>query len=205
MDGYVLVPGIILGLSIAAPVGPVGILVIRRTLACGRMSGLVTGLGAATADGVYAVVAACGLTAVAGLLAGHIAMIRILGGIFLLCLGVRIFLSLPAEEPRDTDGRSLRDDYASAVLITLTNPLTLLSFIGIFAALGTGGASGDISSAALMVTGIVAGSVLWWLILVSGTLAIRSRCSSGVLGLVNKVSGVIIAAFGIIAIAGTIV
>jgi len=204
MDGFILVTGIILGLSIAAPVGPIGILVIRRTLAGGGKSGIATGLGAATADGLYAVVAAFGLTVITGLLTGYIAVIRILGGIFLVCLGIRIFLSQPGEGPGAVDGRSRWDDYASAVLLTLTNPMTLLSFTGIFAALGTG-AGGDGFYGALMVVGIIAGSVLWWGILVSVTSAIGSRCSRRILRLVNIVSGTIIAAFGIIAIAGGVI
>jgi threonine/homoserine/homoserine lactone efflux protein len=202
MDGQYLLLGIVLGLSIAAPVGPIGILVIRRTLACGRRSGFATGLGAATADGLYAVVAASGLTVIGGLLAGHIAMIRVLGGFFLVFLGIGIFLSQPAEGPGAGDNRSLPSDYATALLLTLTNPATLLSFTGIFAAFGTGHAGGDAPTATLMVAGIAAGSVLWWLVLVGGIAAIGSRCGTGTLRLANRVSGTVLAAFGVFAISG---
>ena len=200
MDEYFPLLAIILGLSIAAPLGPIGILVIRRTLVCGKISGIATGLGAATADGIYAFIAAFGLTIIAEMLAGHILLIRILGGLFLVYLGGRIFLSLPVGDPGIAADGSLWEDYATAVLLTLTNPMTLLSFTSIFAVLDANGTSQDYCAAALVVTGIITGSVLWWLILVSGTSVFQSRCNGRNLGLINKISGSVIIVFGIIAL-----
>jgi len=197
VDWSVLVAGIILGFCIAAPIGPIAILCIRRTLACGWRSGLATGLGAATADGIYAGVAGFGLTVVTGLLTGHLAIVRALGGAFLVYLGVRTFLSAPPENPGTTGKGTLLQDYASTVFLTLTNPVTIISFAGVFAALGIGGLSGGVSTAVLMVLGIAAGSVAWWLLLVAGTSVLGSRCNTRVLGLVNRIAGVLIVLFGI--------
>ena len=197
MDWSVLVAGIILGFCIAAPIGPIAILCIRRTLACGWRSGLATGLGAATADGIYAGVAGFGLTVVTGLLTGNLAIVRALGGAFLVYLGVRTFLSAPPENPGTTGKGTLLQDYASTVFLTLTNPMTIISFAGVFAALGIGGLSGGGSTAVLMVLGIAAGSVAWWLLLVAGTSVLGSRCNTRVVGLVNRIAGMLIVLFGI--------
>jgi threonine/homoserine/homoserine lactone efflux protein len=194
--GSVLVAGISLGFCIAAPIGPIAILCIRRTLACGWRSGIATGLGAATADGIYAGVAAFGLTVVTGLLTGHMFVVSAAGGALLVGLGVRIFLSAPPDNPGTAGKGTLLQDYATTVFLTLTNPMTLISFAGVFAALGIGGLSGGIP-AVLMVLGITAGSVAWWILLVSGTSVLGSRCDLRVLSLVNRVAGVMIVLFGI--------
>jgi threonine/homoserine/homoserine lactone efflux protein len=197
VDWSVLVAGIIIGFCIAAPIGPIAILCIRRTLACGWRSGLATGLGAATADGIYAGIAAFGLTVVTGLLTGHMVIVRAVGGALLVCLGVRIFLSAPPDNPGTAGEGTLLQDYVTTVFLTLTNPMTLISFAGVFAALGIGGLSGGGIPAVLMVLGITAGSVAWWFLLVGGTAVLGSRCDSRVLGLVNRIAGVLIVLFGI--------
>jgi threonine/homoserine/homoserine lactone efflux protein len=193
--------GIIIGLAIAAPVGPIGVLCIRRTLADGRASGFVSGLGAATADAVYGAVAAFGLTLVTDFLLEGTSWLRLIGGAFLLYLGVKMFLARPAEKAAPARGGGLPGAYASTLFLTLTNPTTILSFVAIFAGLGVGGAS-DALSAALLVLGVFLGSAAWWLVL-SGTIGLfRSRISTGGLRWVNRVSGAIIAAFGVLALSG---
>jgi len=201
VDGSFLLLGIILGFSIAAPIGPIGILCIRRTLACGWRSGLATGLGAATADGIYAVIAAFGLTVISGLLVGHLIVVRAAGGAFLVYLGVRTILSGPSEDSGTAGKGTLLEDYATTVFLTLTNPMTILSFSGIFAALGVGGPKGDTGSAVLMIAGIVAGSFLWWIVLVTGTSVSGSRCDTRAMGWVNKIAGALIFLFGILTFA----
>jgi threonine/homoserine/homoserine lactone efflux protein len=118
------------------------------------------------------------------------------GGALLVGLGVRIFLSAPPDNPGTAGKGTLLQDYATTVFLTLTNPMTLISFVGVFAALGIGGLSGGVP-AVLMVLGITAGSVAWWILLVSGTSVLGSRCDSRVLSLVNRVAGVMIVLFGI--------
>ena len=193
--------GIILGFSIAAPVGPIGVLCIRRTLTNGRTSGLVTGLGAATADAVYGAIAAFGLTAISGFLVAQQAWLRLVGGAFLIYLGIRTLLSQPAVEAATSGSTTLAGDYASTFILTLTNPLTILSFVAVFAGLGLATTGGGYGSAIGLVAGVFCGSALWWLTLSTAVSLFRNRFTPRSLRWVNIVSGVIIAGFGIVALA----
>lgn len=192
--------GVVIGLAVAAPVGPIGVLCIRRTLADGRASGFVSGLGAATADAAYGSVAALGLTFVAASMVGAEAWLRLVGGIFLLVLGVRTFLSRPSERPAAAGKDDLPGAYASTLVLTLANPATILSFAAIFAGLGAGSVGG--SSAALLVVGVFLGSALWWFVLSGATSLFRTKLSVGGLRWVNRISGVVLAGFGVLALPG---
>ena len=194
--------GLLIGLSIAAPVGPIGVLCIRRTLAEGRLAGLATGLGAATADACYGAVAGFGLTVIMRLLLAQEVWIRLLGGLFLCYLGLKTFVSPPAERAAMAGGRTWLRAYASALALTLTNPLTILSFVAIFAGLGAGTAGGGIATALLLVFGVLLGSALWWLMLTGLVGAARSRVTPTLLRWVNRLSGVVLLAFGAVALAG---
>ena len=141
--------GFILGLAIAAPVGPIGVLCIRRTLAQGRLFGFVSGLGAATADALYGCVAAFGLTAISALLVRQQDLLRLLGGLFLCYLGVRTLLARPTDQSAAAEGQGLGGAYFSTLLLTLTNPITILSFVAVFAGLGVGGGNGYGAAAAI--------------------------------------------------------
>ena len=135
----VLLQGVIIGFSVAAPVGPIGLLCIHRTLANGRISGLASGLGAATADAVYGGIAGFGVTFVSIFLVSQRTPIHLAGGFFLLFLGVRIFLSNPRDMAAPPGNRSLSRDYLSTLALTLTNPVTILAFAAIFSGLGVTG------------------------------------------------------------------
>lgn len=202
METSFLIKGIIIGFSIAAPVGPIGVLCIRRTLADGRVSGLVSGLGAAVADAVYGCIAGFGLTFVSGFLIGGQAWLRIVGGVFLCFLGIRTFLSGPAEKAAPAAGRSLAGAFVSTFFLTLTNPMTILSFVGIFAGLGIAGAGGDYGAAGALVLGVFSGSALWWLLLSGGVGALREKVTPRGMQWVNRGAGAIIAAFGLLALLG---
>ena len=196
-----LIKGVIIGFAIAAPVGPIGVLCIRRTLADGRLPGFVSGLGAATADAGYGAVAAFGLTLITDFLMEGASWLRLIGGAFLLFLGIRTFFARPAERAAPARGGGLVGAYASTLFLTLTNPTTILSFAAIFAGLGVG-STNDALSAMLLVLGVFLGSALWWLVL-SGTAGLfRAKLSAGGLRWVNRVSGTIIAAFGVLALSG---
>ncbi len=203
MDFGLFARGMVLGFSIAAPVGPIGVLCIRRTLAEGRLTGFLSGLGAATADATYGAVAAFGLTAISSLLVHQQTPLRIVGGLFLGYLGVRTFLAHPATQAAKAgQRRRLLGSYLSTLGLTLTNPATIFSFIAIFAGLGWAGTRGaGYGSAALLVFGVFCGSALWWLILSTGVSLVRSRFSPRVMQWVNRLSGSIIFAFGVVAIA----
>jgi threonine/homoserine/homoserine lactone efflux protein len=197
-----LFKGMIIGFAIAAPVGPIGVLCIRRTLAEGRTSGFVSGLGAATADAVYGSVAALGLTFVANFLVSGEMWLRLLGGAFLVFLGVRTFLARPAERAAPATRSRLPGAYASTFFLTLTNPTTILSFAAIFAGLGAGSAGGDVPSALLLVLGVFLGSALWWLVLSGVTSRFRAKLSTRGLRWVNRISGTVLATFGLLAVSG---
>ena len=200
MDINFLLSGVIIGFSIAAPVGPIGVLCIRRTLAEGRASGLVSGLGAATADGIYGFIAGFGLTFVSNFLINQQVWLRLVGGAFLCYFGLRTFLSKPAEQVALIKGKGLAGSYASTFFLTITNPMTIISFAAIFAGLGVGGASGSYVSAVVLVLGVFTGSALWWFILSGVTNVFRTKFNSGKLRWVNRISGIIITGFGLIAL-----
>lgn len=202
MDHVTLVlRGLLLGFSIAAPVGPIGVLCIRRTLADGRATGFATGMGAATADAFYGAVAGFGLSFIMTLLIDQLFWIRLIGGLFLCYLGVRTMLSRPAERADSASGSGLLRAYLSTLMLTLTNPMTILSFVAVFAGLGIGLSSGDYSSVVLLIGGVFAGSALWWFLLSEGVSLLLRRVTPRVLVWVNRLSGGIILAFGIVALA----
>jgi len=192
--------GLIIGFSIAAPVGPIGVLCIRRTLAEGRLAGFFSGLGAATGDMLYGAVAAFGLKAVQDLLVGQSNWLRLAGGIFLLYLGVRTFFSRPVESGTDDRRKGLFGAYLTTLFLTITNPLTILSFIIIFAGLRLGESGGSFLSASLMVMGVFLGSAFWWLTLSTGVNLLRNKVTSASLMWINRIAGVVIFTFGILSL-----
>jgi len=183
-----LLKGLVVGLSIAAPVGPIGLLCIRRSLEQGRVVGLVTGLGAATADAAYGCIAGFGLTAVSAFLLAHVSLLRVGGGAALCYLGVRTFLSAPAQREAQA--------YFSTLVLTLANPLTILSFVAIFAGFGLT-ASPSYGAAAVLVAGVFVGSALWWLFLSTSVALMRHRISDSWMRAINRLSGGGIVAFGL--------
>ena len=200
IDTSFLLRGLIIGFSIAAPVGPIGVLCIRRTLAEGRASGLFSGLGAATADAVYGGIAGFGVTFISDLLISQQVWLRLIGGCFLCYLGVKTFLSKPAEQAASAKGKGLVGSYVSTFFLTVANPMTILSFAAIFAGLGVGGAGGNYVSAAILVLGVFVGSTLWWFILSYGVTVFRTKFNPSRLRWVNRISGIIITGFGLIAL-----
>lgn len=200
MDIPFLLRGLAIGFSIAAPVGPIGVLCIRRTLAEGRASGLVSGLGAATADAIYGGIAGFGLTFISSFLVGQQVGLRLIGGVFLCYLGLKTFLAKPAEQAASAEGNGLFAAYALTLFLTLTNPLTIISFAAIFAGLGLASTSGNYVSAGVLVLGVFIGSALWWLILSGGVGVFREKFNPDGLQWVNRISGAIIIGFGLLAL-----
>jgi threonine/homoserine/homoserine lactone efflux protein len=200
-----LLTGAVIGFSVAAPVGPIGILCIQRSLSTGRASGIVSGLGAASADAFYGSLAAFGLTAVSVLLVSEKYWIQLLGGLFLLYLGIRTgFLSRAEQQMPAAEGGGWFRDYSSTMVLTLTNPLTILFFTAVFAGLGVAGTGGDLLSAGALVLGVFAGSALWWVILASAVDALRGRFNPARLRWLNRFSGGLILVFGLVALAAAL-
>lgn len=222
-----LVKGTVIGFAIAAPVGPIGVLCIRRTFAEGHASGLATGLGAATADAFYGAVAAFGLTAISNFLLAFQTELRLFGGLFLCALGAKTFFARPAGTAARMAGRGLAQSYGSAVVLTVTNPATIISFVAVFAGAGLGQARYQMTDAGAMVAGVFLGSATWWLIL-SGFVdrwrrrypefanlapnpfggALVTGVTLGVatpyLRRVNQVAGVLLIAFGALTLASLV-
>jgi threonine/homoserine/homoserine lactone efflux protein len=199
---HYLIKGLIIGLSISVPVGPIGILCIRRTLAQGRMVGFLSGLGAATADGLYGAIAGFGLTFLVDFLIGKQYWLHLIGGALLIILGVKTFLSKPAEEGAHVDGNSPWHAYLSTFFLTLTNPMTIIFFAAVFAGLGVGSDGDHFLLAGILVTGIFIGSGMWWLILCGFTGLLQNLLNPKRLQWLNRISGLIILGFGLFALLG---
>ncbi|RPI40822.1 MAG: LysE family translocator [Methanoregulaceae archaeon] len=196
MDYGLFIQGIIVGLTLAVPVGPISLVCIHRTVAGGRLHGIISGLGVATADSFYAAVAFLGLTAVSGLIIGHQSLFRLLAGIALILVGIQVFRSVPATVS-DGDGQEpYLQDYLSLLAIAAANPLTLIFFITILPGFGVVAQGTTVIAAVPFVAGIFLGSSLWWIILCGSLGSVRSRLDTCRLRWINRVSGILIASFG---------
>ena len=196
MDFSFLLRGLTIGFLIAAPVGPIGVLCIRRTLAESWIHGLVSGLGAASADAIYGCVAGSGITFISVFWVAQQLWLRFVGGVFLCFLGAKIFLSEPSKKAAFAKTTGLLSAFASTFFLTLSNPVTILSFAAIFAGLGLGGTGGSYVPAAILVLGVFVGSALWWLVLSGSVSLFRTSLTPAKLQWVNKISGIVIVGFG---------
>lgn len=188
-----LLKGIVVGVVIAVPVGPVGVMCVRRTIFAGKGAGFVSGLGAATADALFGCIAAFGLTFVSDWLIGYHQWLRIAGGCYLLYVGVSALRAAPeAKRPSEPDAEGLTRDFLSTFALTLTNPITILAFLGIFSALGLSGADATFARAAILVLGVWLGSLLWWLGLTFGLGSLFRSFEAGHLKWINRASGTIL-------------
>jgi len=199
-----LLQGFLIGISIAAPVGPIGVLCIRRTLSEGHSTGFASGLGAATADAIYGCVAGFGLTFISDVLVSQQTWFRLVGGLFLCYLGIRNLLTKPPDsasgQAASVTGQGIVGAYASTFALTLTNPMTILSFAAIFAGLGMTDSGGQWHTAAALVSGVFAGSVTWWFFLSGIAGAFRTRFTARAMQWVNRISGAIVTGFGLVAL-----
>lgn len=203
MDPALAFRGFILGFTIAAAVGPISLLVIRRTLAEGRVVGLASGFGVATADGTYGAIAAFGLGAITQVLVNALPVLGLAGGAFLLWLAwttARAEPHDPATAPVRRGG--LAGAYLSILGLTLTNPMTILSFGALFAGLGVTG--GDAAGAALITLGVFLGSCAWWVLLTSIVAVVRGRMTTTWIRRINVASGLVIGVFAVVSIASVV-
>ena len=199
MEFNIFLKGIFVGFALAVPIGPIGILCIRKTLNEGQLRGLIIGLGGATADLLYGCIAAFGLSVISNILFSQRIWIRLIGGIILITLGARTFRIKPADPKLKKQSSGMLGSFFSTMLLTLTNPLTVFGFIAIFAALGLGKGLGYFSASAL-VAGVFIGSSLWFLSLNSGVTLFRKKLDLNGLRWVNKITGLFIIISGLIAI-----
>lgn len=196
-----LIKGMIIGFSASAPLGPIGILCVQKTINKGRISGYVSGLGAAMADIIYAIISGFGLTIISNFIIQQQLYLRICGGIVLLYLGIKIFLTNPGIQIRkQSKEKNFFSDFISIFLLTISNPITLFVFAGVFAGFGLVNADIDYKLVTELVFGVFLGAAIWWIILVTLIDMFRSRIRLRRLLWINKTSGVIIVLFGIAAI-----
>lgn len=201
----VFATGVALGFAIAAPVGPIGILCLRRAIAGGFFAGLSAGLGAACADAIYAAAAACALTLVAALLARAVVPLHVTGGIALVVLGARTaFAPLGAPAERDQRVRAGWRAFVGTFALTIVNPATILSFGAVIASAGFGVRTLDARSAAALVAGVFLGSTAWWCVLSGVAGGLRRALSPAVLRAIDVGSGVALGAFGLWSLAGAL-
>lgn len=191
------IKGIVIGFSIAVPVGPIGILTIKRSLAHGPGAGLATGLGAATADAVYGCVAGLGLTVISNLLFGFQTWLLLAGGLFLCGLGISTLKQKSLGQGKDTPiFKGYIPAYLSAFFLTLTNPVTIMAFMAIFAGLGLGATAEGYARALSLVIGIFLGSCLWWMILTFGVEQLKQKLNAGLQKWINRTAGLVLLVFG---------
>lgn len=193
-----LLKGIAVGFVIAVPVGPVGVLCVRRTIFEGRLFGFISGLGAASADTVFGIIAGFGLTVVSDLLLDYQVWLRSFGGVFLVYVGVRALRQRALREaPPEKNAENLFAAYLSTFVLTITNPVTILAFLGIFAAVGFTGSEATVGRAAMLVAGVLLGSLIWWLGLSLGAGLFRHSIGATHLLWLNRASGTILTLSGI--------
>jgi threonine/homoserine/homoserine lactone efflux protein len=196
MDLSLVLRGSTIGFAVAAPVGPIGLLVIRRSLAGGALQGLATGLGAAAADTTFALAGSLGLAGAAAGLGAHAGVLRVAGALFVVLLGLRgLFERASASAPVSRESRSLAGAFATTLLLTLTNPMTILSFAAIAAGAGISGH--DFAGSMALAAGVLIGSAAWWLLLAGSVAALRRRLPDRVLPWIGRAAGVFLVAFGV--------
>ncbi|HTZ77952.1 MAG TPA: LysE family transporter [Stellaceae bacterium] len=191
-----LVKGVVVGMVIAVPVGPVGVLCVRRTFFEGALFGILSGVGAATADVIFGITAGLGLTVVRDWLLGYQEPLGALGGLYLLFIGMRALFKRGREEPQPITGENLAASFASTFALTITNPITILAFAAIFAKVGFERESVALVDVWVMVGGVFLGSLLWWLGLSFGITALRRFAHMTHLDWVNRVSGTVLVLSG---------
>lgn len=195
-----LFKGILIGFSIAMPVGPIGMLCIRNSLTRGALNGFVTGLGAAAADTVYGALAGFGIASLMTLLISYKFFLQVIGGIFLCYLGIKTFLAKDAEKKEAFASSGLLRVFFSTFFLTMTNPMTILSFIGIYAGLGIGTNENSLNEAAILTIGVFLGSTFWWLLLSSGSAFFKNRLNATSSRWINRISGSVLMGFGFAAL-----
>lgn len=209
MTYYILMQGIVFGFFLALPVGPVGVLCVQRTLAEGRVHGLLSGLGAALGDALFGAVAAFGISAVKDWLEAHQSDLRIVGGVILLVLAARTLLGRSGQNLLSTKHdvkesrvvtNSLVKDFVSTFMLAVTNPITLIAFAGLLATLGITEAGASVGNASILVVGVFAGSAAWWIAISTTAGVLRPFVDGSYQAWINRISAMILLGFGVYAL-----
>lgn len=199
---YLILSGVIMGLIAAVPIGPVNLICIRRTFAFGPLNGFVSGLGAAMGDGIFAAIMGFGLTWIAQLIEGYATIIELIGGALMVWMGYKTFISPPMprcpDDKPDNEGTNLARAMISTFALTITNPVTLLSFGVMFAGLGgLAGGAGTFHDAGFVVAGVVGGSAGWWLALTTVIGLFHTKIDERAMRMINRICGVLVVGCGL--------
>jgi threonine/homoserine/homoserine lactone efflux protein len=197
LETLVFIKGLIIGFIICAPMGPIGLFCIRKTLIDGRLSGFAAVLGASTVDALYCAIAGLGISFISNFLTNEKTLIRLVGGLILIIVGIKFFFATPAEKPPETRGHSIPSSFFSAAILMLTNPLAIIVFSAAFTALGVHGWKWNYSLTAALVLGVFAGSALWAPLLITLLSLCRFQFNGSQLILINRVAGAILFGFGL--------
>lgn len=189
------IDGFTLGLAVAAPIGPVGVLCIKKTLSSGLAIGLFAGFGASIAKVIYGIVVGFGLTSVSNFLINYNTYISIIGAIFLTYLGIKIFMTKPVMNCDSVQKENKISAFTTMFLLTIMNPMTVLSFLAVFSGLGIANTASSYSNGLVLISGIFCGSMSWWIFLCSMVNLFRQKINGSILSWINKVSGIIIVTF----------
>lgn len=197
-----LTKGVIVGLLASIPLGPIGVICIQRTVNKGRLSGFLSGVGAATADTIFAAIAGFSLTFVIAYIFENQVYFQAIGGLVIILLGVKIFFTNPIKQIRKHKRKknNLVEDYFSILAVTLTNPLAIFLFIALFASMGVVSEDGNLLEALISTGGVFVGATIWWYILTGLVNIFRSRFRLKQLWWINKISGSAILLLGVAAI-----
>jgi threonine/homoserine/homoserine lactone efflux protein len=197
MDHF-FIKGLIVGFALAAPVGPIAALCVQRTITQGWVYGAASGLGAALADAMYGALAALGATYISQILMTERVALQRMGGGILILLGIRLWMTKPAERKAETDRKGLLGDFISTLVLTLTNPMTFVAFAAVFTAFGIHAAHGDTFLTAELIAGVFTGSLLWWGILVGGAHLLRGKFHYARLIAANRATGIFVIVVGLV-------
>jgi len=198
VESAFFIKGLILGFIICVPFGPIGLLCVRRTLMDGKVAGVAAVLGASVVDAIYCAIAGLGVSYISNFLSNERTVLRLAGGLVLIAMGIKIFLTHPTEKTPEATGHGLLASFGSSFFLMLTNPLAVLVFTATFSALGIGGWQDAYISTAMLVIGVFLGSALWAPIFVAGVNLFSPQLTPSQLRLANRTAGVILFGFGVV-------
>jgi threonine/homoserine/homoserine lactone efflux protein len=196
----VLLKGIILGLTVSMPLGPIGIILINRTIKRGLLSGFFSGLGLATADTLLALLAALGFTVIIGFINEERFIISIIAGLIIIGIGLKIFLSNPVKDIRNREkaNKSLWRDYYSVFVLSISNPYTIFIFVAFFSGVHINGNIKPQLVPFFLIPGVLIGTITWWFFLSYFVSRFKKKIRLRVIVRLNKVAGVVVVIIGII-------
>jgi threonine/homoserine/homoserine lactone efflux protein len=195
-----------IGLVVAAPLGPIGIISLQRTLSKGYLSGLFSGLGISTADAIYGALATFGVTAISSFLMSQALWLKIIGGIVICGLGIRIYSQAGYQKmSASANNKSCLRAYFSALILTLMNPALIFSFVAIFASLGIVYTKSNPISTLLLIGGVFSGSAIWWVLLSGMASRLKMKFTESFIKKINYISGILIAGFGLVMVGSALI